>query len=75
MLIFATYKVLIDTWWNVNIVKRLFSRVSITVLIDTWWNVNFILADLNFDALIVLIDTWWNVNSNNNGGVHVDTMF
>ena len=25
-------------------------------------------------AVEVLIDTWWNVNSNNNGGVQVDTI-
>ena len=32
--------VLIDTWWNVNLIayKRIFCNVI--VLIDTWWNVN-----------------------------------
>ena len=32
--------VLIDTWWNVNIIYRLASLRMILVLIDTWWNVN-----------------------------------
>ena len=33
-------KVLIDTWWNVNIYKDLLFSVFRRVLIDTWWNVN-----------------------------------
>ena len=33
-------KVLIDTWWNVNInFSGKMAQMS-TVLIDTWWNVN-----------------------------------
>ena len=36
------YRVLIDTWWNVN--DFVSSKVSVTalVLIDTWWNVNIV---------------------------------
>ena len=33
-------RVLIDTWWNVNIIYILFLRTCRRVLIDTWWNVN-----------------------------------
>ena len=32
--------VLIDTWWNVNAVKRINTGRYSGVLIDTWWNVN-----------------------------------
>ena len=35
------YQVLIDTWWNVNILKIFRTMDLYTVLIDTWWNVNF----------------------------------
>ena len=33
-------RVLIDTWWNVNINNYDSHRKSTMVLIDTWWNVN-----------------------------------
>ena len=33
-------KVLIDTWWNVNSLRRRSVAVAQFVLIDTWWNVN-----------------------------------
>ena len=40
-LIHATaFLVLIDTWWNVNIVFIKFLECDKQVLIDTWWNVN-----------------------------------
>ena len=56
-------EVLIDTWWNVNVVAEPKTESEPTVLIDTWWNVN-ILDLLNpIINLIVLIDTWWNVNA------------
>ena len=32
--------VLIDTWWNVNLVEKIGKVVTDIVLIDTWWNVN-----------------------------------
>ena len=33
-------RVLIDTWWNVNINNYDSHKMSKMVLIDTWWNVN-----------------------------------
>ena len=54
--------VLIDTWWNVNVVASELDTLEATVLIDTWWNVNEeIKSDVKIDDT-VLIDTWWNVN-------------
>ena len=41
--------VLIDTWWNVNIVISSVITASVRVLIDTWWNVN-ILAEEYWSA-------------------------
>ena len=32
--------VLIDTWWNVNIIDTSKMTLNDIVLIDTWWNVN-----------------------------------
>ena len=32
--------VLIDTWWNVNLIISVVEWVLSLVLIDTWWNVN-----------------------------------
>ena len=32
--------VLIDTWWNVNIIPQPHFAFWNEVLIDTWWNVN-----------------------------------
>ena len=32
--------VLIDTWWNVNVLRDLACLTISNVLIDTWWNVN-----------------------------------
>ena len=32
--------VLIDTWWNVNMILMDWQKALIEVLIDTWWNVN-----------------------------------
>ena len=54
--------VLIDTWWNVNILARTQSTFIGIVLIDTWWNVNRRVINGTFGELWVLIDTWWNVN-------------
>ena len=33
-------KVLIDTWWNVNLIVNWHEIPVEYVLIDTWWNVN-----------------------------------
>ena len=33
-------KVLIDTWWNVNMKDISEFLLNNNVLIDTWWNVN-----------------------------------
>ena len=55
-------KVLIDTWWNVNVVSAGCVIFKKLVLIDTWWNVNTLKSpDAKTDST-VLIDTWWNVN-------------
>ena len=32
--------VLIDTWWNVNVIEDINVFKISNVLIDTWWNVN-----------------------------------
>ena len=32
--------VLIDTWWNVNVLNLTDVTNADKVLIDTWWNVN-----------------------------------
>ena len=55
--------VLIETLWNVNIIKRCVLMCGATVLIETLWNVNSE-KDLFFvSPNIVLIETLWNVNS------------
>ena len=54
--------VLIDTWWNVNILTPQSFGEEQLVLIDTWWNVNTNKLGAGVDAVEVLIDTWWNVN-------------
>ena len=33
-------RVLIDTWWNVNVIDINYINEYACVLIDTWWNVN-----------------------------------
>ena len=55
-------RVLIDTWWNVNVYDVRNGSYRYTVLIDTWWNVNVQGATALATATAVLIDTWWNVN-------------
>ena len=37
---FDIFFVLIDTWWNVNLIQAYVSMKKVHVLIDTWWNVN-----------------------------------
>ena len=38
--ILRIFRVLIDTWWNVNDDALSISDAMKHVLIDTWWNVN-----------------------------------
>ena len=38
----ASSIVLIDTWWNVNVVGAGIAIFRKFVLIDTWWNVNLL---------------------------------
>ena len=54
--------VLIDTWWNVNLMETKMGTSYDMVLIDTWWNVNEVQFDFSRGYYTVLIDTWWNVN-------------
>ena len=56
------YLVLIDTWWNVNILPDFVSsKVSVSfnryMVECEYFFVTFIVAEKT-----VLIDTWWNVN-------------
>ena len=57
------YKVLIDTWWNVNYSNVRAVEMVKAVLIDTWWNVNSVNFQVGCYEYRVLIDTWWNVNA------------
>ena len=57
-----TGKVLIDTWWNVNMIILVVPVSASGVLIDTWWNVNHCQSFFHLQFPHVLIDTWWNVN-------------
>ena len=60
--LYVTNVVLIDTWWNVNVIPKTFAKIFDEVLIDTWWNVNTPEQVLKVNPQPVLIDTWWNVN-------------
>ena len=60
--ILSALTVLIDTWWNVNMIQIQKIPNLFLVLIDTWWNVNMVLMDWQKALIEVLIDTWWNVN-------------
>ena len=55
-------RVLIDTWWNVNVVVYPSGAFVSWVLIDTWWNVNLLIRSISRTVTGALIDTWWNVN-------------
>ena len=61
-LVFVDQRVLIDTWWNVNLDSSSRLLFVYLVLIDTWWNVNTIVVTTVDITSSVLIDTWWNVN-------------
>ena len=58
----SSLEVLIDTWWNVNVLYKKPRIYDDGVLIDTWWNVNRKKFSAIWKNSIVLIDTWWNVN-------------
>ena len=62
MLQTPTKFVLIDTWWNVNFIRKSSNYKNGNVLIDTWWNVNPGGGCFLERGGKVLIDTWWNVN-------------
>ena len=42
------HRVLIDTWWNVNMYLKKELRLNAGVLIDTWWNVNVDAAIISY---------------------------
>ena len=52
------FLVLIDTWWNVNLMVFLIYKMNEEVLIDTWWNVNIFHVLSDFKYFWVLIDTY-----------------
>ena len=58
----ANVPVLIETYWNVNILKERYREKCRIVLIETYWNVNDISADTPGGTILVLIETYWNVN-------------
>ena len=54
--------VLIETLWNVKMVKEIFEKYSTgEVLIETLWNVKKETATLCSQVQAVLIETLWNV--------------
>ena len=56
-------RVLIETYWNVNILGGK-ARMSFgDVLIETYWNVNLYKALESVSQRLVLIETYWNVNT------------
>ena len=56
------YKVLIETYWNVNASVVIKKNVVVGVLIETYWNVNFKRLYMRPHSVPVLIETYWNVN-------------
>ena len=53
---------LIDTLWNVNLVRWYGYTADTLELIDTLWNVNLFLPCSLLPSMLELIDTLWNVN-------------
>ena len=47
----GVFLVLIDTWWNVNMVTKNLQAKYADVLIDTWWNVNMLTYERLFPQL------------------------
>ena len=62
MLLEEQKEVLIETYWNVNIIDLTKAISVLTVLIETYWNVNGDYLPRLRPALSVLIETYWNVN-------------
>ena len=62
VLIVDSNKVLIETYWNVNKVKRGLTYCLWRVLIETYWNVNLDVWKTCQSGFYVLIETYWNVN-------------
>ena len=54
--------VLIETYWNVNIIATLVLDFLEAVLIETYWNVNIYAGSNPARVVCVLIETYWNVN-------------
>ena len=48
----SVIKVLIDTWWNVNMLYANETRAENSVLIDTWWNVNVYRSRMEFGGYL-----------------------
>ena len=55
-------RVLIETYWNVNLIASVISLKLKPVLIETYWNVNSESYFRNLRIQTVLIETYWNVN-------------
>ena len=55
-------RVLIETYWNVNLPAEITTQAFIYVLIETYWNVNINHKEEYNKNLRVLIETYWNVN-------------
>ena len=54
--------VLIETYWNVNVIIDGIRFLTLKVLIETYWNVNFYHRTGAKNGNTVLIETYWNVN-------------
>ena len=59
---FRCKKVLIETYWNVNMSKQNGLIPGKDVLIETYWNVNIHWPHGIRNVSSVLIETYWNVN-------------
>ena len=55
-------RVLIETYWNVNLRQPKTSACVSFVLIETYWNVNEKSVLKSLPETFVLIETYWNVN-------------
>ena len=55
-------EVLIETLWNVNLIRVSVLSIGFIVLIETLWNVNDYPQEIKSVVNPVLIETLWNVN-------------
>ena len=55
-------KVLIETYWNVNMRTTPSKSGIFFVLIETYWNINSLQVRSTVQKMCVLIETYWNVN-------------